>query len=88
LCARGIAGQHISFDARDNDIDLLDDANNANQAINSDEADGAIAYDSTSKADEIDSPNKSQDEYICDWAHVVKCKSSYVEALTLHICWL
>jgi hypothetical protein len=32
-----------SFDARDNDIVLLDDANNADQAINSDEADGAIA---------------------------------------------
>jgi hypothetical protein len=31
----------------------LDDANNADQAINSNEADGAIADDDTSKADEM-----------------------------------
>ena len=62
----GLQDNNISFDARDNDIVLLDDANNADQAINFNEADGAIADDDTSKADEIDSTNKSQDDYKCN----------------------
>ena len=70
----GLQDNNISFDARDNGIVLLDDANNADWAINSNEADGAIADDDTSKADEIDLTNKSQDDYKCDWAHVVECK--------------
>ncbi len=62
----GLQDNNISFDARDNDIILLDDANNADQAINFNEADGAIAEDDTSKANEIDLTNKSQDDYKCD----------------------
>jgi hypothetical protein len=74
VIAGGLQDNNISFDARDHDVILLDDANNADQAINSDEADGAIADDDTSKADEIDMTNKSQEDHKCNWAHVVECK--------------
>ncbi len=59
----------------------MDDANNSDQAINFNEADGAIADDETSKADEIDSTNKSQDDYKCNWAHVVECKHPMLKPL-------
>ena len=62
----GLQDNDISFDARDHDIVLLDDANNADQAINSNEADGAIADNDTSKANEIDTMNKSQEDHRCD----------------------
>ncbi len=62
----GLQDNNISFDARDNDIVFLDDANNADQAINFNEADGAIADDDTSKATKIDLMNKIQDDYKCN----------------------
>ncbi len=77
----GLQDNNISFDARDHDIFLLGDANNADQAINSDEADGAIADDDTSKADEIDTANKSQEDHKCDWAHAVECKHPMLKPL-------
>ncbi len=59
----GLQDSNISFDARDNYIVLLDDAKSADQAIDSDEANGAITDDNTSKADGIDTTNKSQEDH-------------------------